>query len=362
MKEAIGRLAEQAHPIFPITVYYAFKQSEMKGDGSTISTGWGDLSRRCDPLRLRHHRYLADAHRECQPSERHVFKRPRLQHRPRLPAPLPPILHRRPAATSSPPCARSFHRPSPTLQKSNIAPVDFAQAAIGPGMAIFTRYARVLEADGSPMPVRSALVEINRMLDETLARQEGRPGPGYPVLRRLVRSIWRRETAPMAKPKSCSAPRTPSFEGLQRAGVVVGGKGQGSAQAPRRTGPGLGSGDGPAHHRLGGRAAPDPLIDRRARRRGGRGGPPRARHGSGAGGKGPRARLSTIFAGRTQAGGRTRRTPTTSSSRPGRRSRRRLPGSRSACQSRRASGSPGETPRDEAWFPDDLWATISIVE
>ena len=59
------------------------------------------------------------------------------------------------------------------LQSSNIAPVDLAQAAIGPGMAIFTRYAQVLEADGSPTSVRSALVEINRMLDETLARQEG---------------------------------------------------------------------------------------------------------------------------------------------------------------------------------------------
>ena len=40
MKEAISCLAEQAHPIFPITIYYAFKQSEIKGDGSTISTGW----------------------------------------------------------------------------------------------------------------------------------------------------------------------------------------------------------------------------------------------------------------------------------------------------------------------------------
>ena len=48
--------------------------------------------------------------------------------------------------------------------------MDFAQAAIGPGMAIYTRYARVLEADGSPMPVRAALVELNRTLDETLAR------------------------------------------------------------------------------------------------------------------------------------------------------------------------------------------------
>ena len=59
------------------------------------------------------------------------------------------------------------------LQNSNIAPVDFAQAVIGPGMAVFTRSAWVLEADGSPMPVRSTLVEINRTLDETLARQEG---------------------------------------------------------------------------------------------------------------------------------------------------------------------------------------------
>ena len=73
------------------------------------------------------------------------------------------------------------------LRKSNIAPVDFAQAAIGPGMAIFTRSARVLEADGSPMSVRSALVEINRTLDEILARQEGDLDPDYPFLRRLIR-------------------------------------------------------------------------------------------------------------------------------------------------------------------------------
>lgn len=59
------------------------------------------------------------------------------------------------------------------LQEGNIAPVDLAQAAIGPGMAIFARYAKVIEVDGSPMRVRQALTLINQTLDETLAEQEG---------------------------------------------------------------------------------------------------------------------------------------------------------------------------------------------
>jgi len=59
------------------------------------------------------------------------------------------------------------------LQSGNIAPVDLAQAAIGPGMAIFSRYAKVVEADGKPMTVRAALSLINQVLDEVLAEQEG---------------------------------------------------------------------------------------------------------------------------------------------------------------------------------------------
>jgi putative DNA methylase len=59
------------------------------------------------------------------------------------------------------------------LQRGNIAPVDLAQAAIGPGMAIYTRYARVLDAEGKPLTVREALALINQTLDEALAEQEG---------------------------------------------------------------------------------------------------------------------------------------------------------------------------------------------
>lgn len=59
------------------------------------------------------------------------------------------------------------------LQQGNIAPVDLAQAAIGPGMAVYSRYSRILETDGSSMTVRTALKLINQSLDETLAEQEG---------------------------------------------------------------------------------------------------------------------------------------------------------------------------------------------
>jgi putative DNA methylase len=59
------------------------------------------------------------------------------------------------------------------LQQGNIAPVDLAQAAIGPGMAIYSRYRAVLEPDGASMSVRTALQLINHALDEVLAEQEG---------------------------------------------------------------------------------------------------------------------------------------------------------------------------------------------
>ena len=59
------------------------------------------------------------------------------------------------------------------MQQGNIAPVDLAQAAIGPGMGVYTRYTRVLDASGEAVTVREALALINQTLDEVLAEQEG---------------------------------------------------------------------------------------------------------------------------------------------------------------------------------------------
>src|SRR4051794_28182839 len=64
---------------------------------------------------------------------------------------------------------RELPRAVRSLQQDNISPVDLAQAIIGPGMAIFSRHARVLEADGSAMSVGAALQEINRVFDEAVA-------------------------------------------------------------------------------------------------------------------------------------------------------------------------------------------------
>lgn len=59
------------------------------------------------------------------------------------------------------------------LQASNIAPVDLAQSAIGPGMGVYSRFSKVLEADGNPMSVRSALQIINQELDLYFTEQDG---------------------------------------------------------------------------------------------------------------------------------------------------------------------------------------------
>ena len=172
MTSAIRQLSEQTHPLYPVTIYYAFKQSEKKAIAGTASTGWetfldavirsGFAITGTWPVRTeRENRKLNQGSNALASSIVLVCRR-----RP----PDTPATSRRDFLAA----LRSELPPAlAELQKSNIAPVDFAQAAIGPGMAIFTRSARVLEADGSPMSVRSALVEINRTLDETLARQEG---------------------------------------------------------------------------------------------------------------------------------------------------------------------------------------------
>jgi len=63
--------------------------------------------------------------------------------------------------------------PSRTCKRGNILFVDLAQAAIGPGMAVYSRYSQVLDAEGRPVTVRQALALINEILDKVLAEQEG---------------------------------------------------------------------------------------------------------------------------------------------------------------------------------------------
>lgn len=111
------------------------------------------------------------------------------------------------------------------MQAENIAPVDLAQAAIGPGMAVFSRYAQVLEADGEHMPVRRALVEINRVLDETLTEAEVDIDEDTRFCVAWYEQYGLNER-PFGEAEVLFTAKNTSFEGLERAGVLTGGKGR----------------------------------------------------------------------------------------------------------------------------------------
>ena len=98
-----------------------------------------------------------------------------------------------------------------TMQAGSIAPVDLAQAAIGPGMAVFSRYARVLDVSGRPLSVRDALSLINQTLEEALAEQEG----DFDADTRWAVAWFEQEgfncKASSASPRRSPRPRTPAW-------------------------------------------------------------------------------------------------------------------------------------------------------
>lgn len=160
-----------AGPDFPITVWYAFKQSDTSDEG-TVSSGWETLLdgmirsgwtiTATWPSRSERGGRMIAVGTNALASAIVLALRPRPNDAPTtdrrgfiaaLQAELPGALRK--------------------LQQGAIAPVDLPQAAIGPGMAVFSRYAKVLEPDGSQMTVRSALARINEILDQVLSEQEG---------------------------------------------------------------------------------------------------------------------------------------------------------------------------------------------
>ena len=165
-------MRNRAHPDYPITVYYAFKQTEADKEGRGIaSTGWetmlegllkagfqitGTLPMRTErPMGMKNavNALASSIVLVCRPRPDDAGMTTRREFITTLRRELPDALQH--------------------LQEGNIAPVDLAQAAIGPGMAVFSRYHRVLEADGTPMRVRTALQIINSELDVYFAEQEG---------------------------------------------------------------------------------------------------------------------------------------------------------------------------------------------
>ena len=179
LRKVFSRMRVQGLPEFPSTIYYAFKQSETEeddedadGSSETASTGWetmlqglldtGFQINGTWPTRTElANRMIASGTNAlascivlvCRPRHDSAESINRRQFVSILGQELMPALAK--------------------LTQGNLAPVDLAQAVIGPGMAVFSRYSAVLEADGKPMRVRTALGLINEALDRALEEQEG---------------------------------------------------------------------------------------------------------------------------------------------------------------------------------------------
>lgn len=174
MTQAMHRLAEQAHPALPVTIYYAFKQSESEAEG-TASTGWETFLEAVLkaglavvgtwPMRTERGARSIGIGTNALASSIILVCRARAEDAP---------------SVTRKDFARELARALPAAITemtadpiAAIAPVDLAQACIGPGMAIFSRHKAVLEADGQPMTVHSALVHINKAIDDYFAHAEG---------------------------------------------------------------------------------------------------------------------------------------------------------------------------------------------
>lgn len=170
LRQAFTSILEVHDDDYPFTIFYAFKQSETDEAG-TASTGWetmleglldaGVTITGTWPIRTEQPGGLREVGRAALASSIVLVCR-------RRPAEAPLTTRRDFLAALHAELPEALRH----LQQGNIAPVDLAQASIGPGMAIFSRYSRIVEADGSTMKVRDALTAINQALDVVLAEQE----------------------------------------------------------------------------------------------------------------------------------------------------------------------------------------------
>jgi len=171
MSMALKQVYSATTENIPVTIYYAFKQTKTDQDNNTASTGWetmlsaiigSGLSITATwPIRTERPTGLKAFENALSSSIVLVCRKRSAD---------APICTRRDFINT---LKRELKPALKKLQQSNIAPVDLAQSAIGPGMGVYSRFSKVLEADGTPMSVRSALQIINQEIDLYFSEQDG---------------------------------------------------------------------------------------------------------------------------------------------------------------------------------------------
>ncbi len=226
LAKALARFRQVNPSDYPLCVFYAFKQSEADDEGSeddgpyaeTASTGWETMlegvvragfsvtgtwpvrtERGSRSISIGTNALASSIVLVCRPRPGGASLATRREFITALRAELPGALR--------------------NLQRGNIAPVDLAQASIGPGMSVFTRYAKVIETDGSAMSVRTALGLINQALDEVLAEQEGEFDADTRWALAWFEQFGMKE-GPFGVAETLSKAKNTAVNGLVEAGVV----------------------------------------------------------------------------------------------------------------------------------------------
>ena len=231
MQTAITQMVSLAHPAYPVTIYYAFKQSETK-EGNTVSTGWetfleaviksgfaitGTLPMRTE---LGNRMIAMDANAlassivlVCRRREADAEMISRKEFIRELNRTLPKALDLMTGITPD------------EKQDFKVSAVDLAQSAIGPGMAIFSKYSGVLEANGSKMTVHEALIQINKVLSAYLDKDDDESDEDTKFCK-----IWFEKhgwnEGEYGEAELLSKAKGTSVEGLVEAGVVKSGGGK----------------------------------------------------------------------------------------------------------------------------------------
>lgn len=219
LMQAFKRINSIADANYPVTVYYAFKQAETDAKDKVASTGWETMLEGLMqanfsiggtwPMRSERSGRMVANNSNALSSSIVLVCRPR-------------------GENAAPTTKRKFlselqnelPQALKTLQEGNIAPVDLAQASIGPGMAIYSKYSEVLENDGSKLTVRSALQLINQLLDEYLTDQEGE----FDSDTRWALTWFQQyqfDPGLYGEAETLSKARNTSIEGLETAGILT---------------------------------------------------------------------------------------------------------------------------------------------
>jgi putative DNA methylase len=225
LSKAFVNMHRLHHSDYPLTVYYAFKQVEEDDieegasvDAYVASTGWETMlegllnsgfsidgtwpvrTERPTGVKVSLNALASSIVLVCRPRPKNA-----------------PIATRREFINA---LKQELPRALRTLQHGNIAPVDLAQASIGPGMAIFSRYSKVIEVHGTPMRVRTALQLINQALDEVLTEQEGEYDADTRWAVAWFEQFGQNE-GPYGVAETLSKAKNTSIKGLTEAGVVI---------------------------------------------------------------------------------------------------------------------------------------------